>query len=246
MPPRKQSQIAEREAEILRVAGDILAAEGLHALTMDNVLARVTFSKGTLYNHFTCREDLIVAFYTKCFGDHVEFFERGALFRGRARERFLAAGLGHEVRSLLDPQPFRLALTEDMLQAASSRWRDAFLNMHRDTMGIFVGIARDGIAAGDLPESVTPEFVASAAWALSFGAEDLHGNQLIYRNLPQEEFAPIRGRMMARLLDGCGWKPLSHEHDYDETRRRVLREVYGPEARTLGLLPAADDAAAGS
>lgn len=234
--PRKQTQIAERETEILRIAGDILATRGLEALTMDNILARVEFSKGTLYNHFTCREDLLVAFHAQCFADHLEFFARGALFRGRPRERFMAAGMGHDLKCMLDPQPFRFDLTEDILTAASERWRDSFFELHRETMAIFVGLARDGIANGDLPARFAPEFVASSAWALCVGADALHEGGMIFRHVTPADFSAVRRQMLVTLQDGFGWKPLSQEHDYEAACRRILDEVYGPEARQLGLL----------
>jgi AcrR family transcriptional regulator len=234
--PRKQTQIAERETEILRIAGDILASHGPDALTMEKILERVSFSKGTLYNHFTCREDLLVAFHAKCFADHLAFFARGALFRGRARERFMAAGMGHEIKIRLDPQPFRFDLTEDILGAASERWRDAFFDLHRETMGIFVGIARDGIASGDLPMHLAPEFVASATWALCIGADALFEGGMIFRDCDSKHYPSLRRRMMFTLLDGFEWQPLSRAHDYESVRERVLAEVYAPEARQLGLL----------
>lgn len=204
---------------------------------MEKVLERVNFSKGTLYNHFTCREDLLVAFHAKCFADHHGYFARGALFRGRARERFMAAGMGHDLKCLLDPQPFRFDLTEDILAAASARWRDQFAELHRDTMGIFVGIARDGIASGDLPDRFDPEFVACTTWSLCIGADSLHDGGMIFRGISRADFGRIRRRMTIALQDGFEWHPLSCEHDYEAVRLRILEEVYAPEARELGLLP---------
>jgi AcrR family transcriptional regulator len=237
VPPRKKIQIAEREKQIIRIAGEILAEQGLNALTMDSVLARVDFSKGTLYNHFKCREDLLVAFNAQCFAEHLAYFERGALLRGRARERFMAAGTGHELKQRLDAKPARFCLTDDILEAASDRWRDAFLTTHRETMGVFVGIVRDGVASGDLPRGTLPELVASAAWALSVGMDQLHEGGLVFRGVPKEDFRNMRHKMFYALLDGFGWKPLSTELDYEAVRRRILAEIYAPEARQLGLLP---------
>lgn len=245
MAARKQIQIAERENEILRIAGEILASEGPNALTMERVLARVQFSKGTLYNHFTCREDLLVAFHAQCFAEHLAFFERGALFRGRARERFTAAGVSHEVKHLLDTCALRFSLTEEMLAAASERWREAFLSTHRETIGVFIGIVRDGIAAGDLPGDTPPELVASATWAMSVGASSLRESALIFRGLEGADFGRMRRRMFEVLLDGFGWRPLSTEHDYEAVRRRAMEEVFPEEARKLGLLPKAETSAAG-
>lgn len=238
MAPRKQLQIAEREREILRIAGDILHQEGVSGLTMERVLARVDFSKGTLYNHFTCREDLLVAVHAQCFTEHLAYFERGALFRGRARERFLAAGVGHDVKQMLDPKPFRFALNDQILNAASERWREMFLNMHRECMAIFIGIVRDGIASGDLPETEPPEFVAAAAWAACVGADELYENGFVFRGLSHADYLSVQLRIVAKLLDGLSWQPLSLDHDYEAVRLRVLAEVFEPEARELNLLPA--------
>jgi hypothetical protein len=75
------------------------------------------------------------------------------------------------------------------------------------------------------------------------GANELFQSGMILRGCPEIEFSAIRSGMIATLLDGYGWRPLSSEHDYDEVRRRALSEVYAPEARLLSLLPA--EAAAG-
>ena len=236
MTPRKQTQIAERETAILEIASDIIAREGPDALTMERVLARVDFSKGTLYNHFTCREDLLVAVHAQCFALHLEFFERGALFRGRPRERFAATGMGAQVLHQLDPRPFQFSLNDAILAAASERWRDMFVGYNRETIAVFTGIVRDAIAQGDLPGMSHPELVTIGAWSTSCGAEDLYHSRLILRDVPQPEFQTMRLRLIDTLLDGFGWRPLSSELDYNATRARVLREVFADEARQLGLI----------
>ena len=237
MTPRKQTQIAEREAAILDIATDIICREGPEALTMERVLARVDFSKGTLYNHFTCREDLLVAVHAQCFALHFDYFARGALFRGRARERFSAAGMGHQILHLLDPRPFRFSLNDAILEAASERWRDMFVHYNRESVGVFTGIARDAIAAGDLPAGTDPEVVTIGTWSTACGSEDLYESGLIMRHLAPPDFDRVRNQLIAALLDGFGWRPLSTEHDYDATRQRALGEIFQDEARKLGLLP---------
>lgn len=236
MITRKQTQIAERESAILEIAGEILAAGGPTALTMDNVLARVEFSKGTLYNHFTCKEDLMVAFHAQCSTDHIPYFSRGALFRGRARERFTATALGAEIKQRLKPQPSKFFITPEILEAASERWREAFTNHLQTVMGIFYGVVRDGIASGDLHEKSDPEIIACSAWSLSFGSDELFDSGYIFRGVQNSKYVEIRGSMIGTLLDGYGWQPLSSDHDYEATRARALREVFPDEAKKLGLL----------
>ena len=237
MTPRKQNRIAERENAILEIATGIIAREGTESLTMERVLAQVDFSKGTLYNHFICREDLLVAVHAQCFARHLEYFTRGAVFRGEPRERFVATGMGHNVLQLVDPRPFRFALTEAILAAASENWRERFRQYHHETLGIFTGIVRDAIAVGDLPAATDPDHVTLGAWSVSCGAEELHTSGLMSRPLDGAAFARLRSRLVDTLLDGFGWRPLSSENNYDLVRKRALREVYPEEARRAGLLP---------
>lgn len=237
MTSRKHDQVQEREAGILRVAGKILATQGWNALTMDSVLARVAFSKGTLYNHFSCRQDLMVAFHTRCLVNYLGYFERGALFHGRPRERLVAAVLGYELKAALDPDPFQFSLAGDILAAASGQRRQAFLAAQQDTFRVFVGIARDGIANGDLRSTHSPDFVALSTWATGVGAEHLPVKDLADWLVPDPEFLALRRRMVFALLDGLGWQPLSSTHDYEAVRQRALQEVFAPEAEQLGLLP---------
>lgn len=236
MTPRKQSQIAEREAAILEIASDIISREGAHALTMERVLARVDFSKGTLYNHFTCREDLLVAVHAQCFEAHLSYFERGALFRGCPRERFAAAGMGAQIMHELDPRPFQFSLNDTILAVASERWRELFRHYHRETIAVFTGIVRDALARGDLPAGTDPERVTLGVWSLSCGAEDIHESGLLPQRLTAEDFNRLRSQLIETLLDGFRWHPLSSELDYAQVRERILREIFPDEARKLGLL----------
>lgn len=61
---RKALEVAEREQRLLRAALDVVARDGLHNLTLARLATETSYSKGTIYNHFTCREDLLVALST--------------------------------------------------------------------------------------------------------------------------------------------------------------------------------------
>lgn len=58
----KERQRQEREALILRAAADLLEERGYHAMSLDDIAARVGISKGTIYLHFASKEDLVIAF----------------------------------------------------------------------------------------------------------------------------------------------------------------------------------------
>ncbi len=55
----RERQRQEREDLILRAAEAVLLEKGYHETSMDEIAARVGIAKGTVYLHFTSKEDLI-------------------------------------------------------------------------------------------------------------------------------------------------------------------------------------------
>jgi TetR/AcrR family transcriptional regulator, fatty acid metabolism regulator protein len=61
----KEKQRLERENLILAAAEDAFLEKGFHETSMDEIAARVGIAKGTVYLHFACKEDLLIAIFTK-------------------------------------------------------------------------------------------------------------------------------------------------------------------------------------
>ncbi|GHO77144.1 hypothetical protein KSD_49150 [Ktedonobacter sp. SOSP1-85] len=57
----KERQRQQREQLILHASEEILLEKGYHEMCMDEVAARVGIAKGTLYLHFSRKEDLVLA-----------------------------------------------------------------------------------------------------------------------------------------------------------------------------------------
>lgn len=57
----KERQRQQREQLILHASEEILLEKGYHEMSMDEVAARVGIAKGTLYLHFSRKEDLVLA-----------------------------------------------------------------------------------------------------------------------------------------------------------------------------------------
>jgi AcrR family transcriptional regulator len=57
----KENQYQQREKQILQVAEAILLEKGYHATSMDEIAEHVGIARGTLYLHFSSKEDLVVA-----------------------------------------------------------------------------------------------------------------------------------------------------------------------------------------
>src|ERR1700722_1235021 len=62
----KDRQRQMRETAILKAAHSLLAEKGYQRMTMDDLATRVGIAKGSLYQHFKSKEDLIGAGLVAC------------------------------------------------------------------------------------------------------------------------------------------------------------------------------------
>ncbi len=235
---RKQREFQQREQAILDVAREMLAERGYLGLNMDRIAEALEYSKGTIYQHFSSKEDLLMALAVQTSEKRPSMFARAAAFDGSSRERVTAIGCAAELFVQLFPDHFRV---EQILQLTSiwektSEQRQQLLRACQSRcLTIVSGIVRDAIDEGDLelPEFMTPEDLVFGMWSMSFG-----GYSIIATSEPLTElgihdaFMTVRKNMMA-MLDGYGWRPLSHEWDYLATFERVQHEVFADECRAL-------------
>ena len=63
---RKQQEILARDALILLAANEMFAEQGYHSTTMQNIADKVGYSKGTIYQHYACKEDVLAKLFIQC------------------------------------------------------------------------------------------------------------------------------------------------------------------------------------
>lgn len=234
---RKQQQLKEREDLIIRVARGILLDRGYRGLTMDRIAASTKYSKGTIYQHFSCKEEILMAISADCTERHARLFERAATFRGRPRERMMAIGIAQTLYVQFYSEEFRASLVARMSSMREKTSADLQMGVRvgeQRCMGAVMGIIRDGIAQGDLLlDNHSPEDVCFGLWSMNFGAD-----MLVTMDIPLNElgihdpFESLR-RNSQVLLDGYGWKPYTKDWDYAKTGQRIRDEVFKDEFSRL-------------
>src|SRR5262245_32065143 len=100
---RKDRERKNREELFLDTAAQMLLQEGYLGLNLDRLAFKVEYSKGTLYQHFKTKEDLILAIAARSMEQRHAFFTRAATLTGRPRERMTAIGLADLVFVRLHP-----------------------------------------------------------------------------------------------------------------------------------------------
>jgi len=234
-----KKDLQTRELELIETALDIMKVHGIAGLTMDKVVARVPYSKGTVYNHFVSKEDLLMGVCNDCMSVLSSLFKRANKFDGSPRERVLTVLYGYLLHAQLHPDRFMLVIsakTPNLMERASEKRLTEHRLLEQDLMGALSEQVLVAIDKGQLclPAHMTVQQVVFANWATAFGAIALllsHVDQCSGRDGLLVEREAMNNINL--LLDGLNWHPLSNEFDYQSTLKRVAEEIFPEELAVL-------------
>jgi len=234
---RKEREYQQREELILKVAHQMLLEVGYVGLTIDRIAEATEYSKGTIYQHFSCKEDILLALSGQAMQKRLDLFERAAAFKGKTRERMTAIGQADELFVLLYPDHFRAEqiFKIDSLWAKTSPERREKLQFYDlRCLSINVDIVRDAIAQSDLELRLlkSPEELVYTLVSLTFGSHRLAltDGPIIQQLSIENPFTLLRASVQI-LLDGIGWQPLTNEWDYKATYNRIQQEIFPGECK---------------
>ena len=237
---RKQREIAQREQLILDVARDILLERGYVGLNMDLVADGSEYSKGTIYHHFSCKEDLVAALTAQTMAVRADLFARAALMHGHPRERMTAIGVADEIFNRLYPEHARteqICRVDSIMERCSSERQAIMAERENGCHGAAIGIIRDAIAQGAVPAAEDPEALAKeimfGLWSLAWGARSIIAMGLAERKMEGLDAERVLQDSYQKLLDAYMWRPLSRDWDYQAVINRARTEVFGNEWRQV-------------
>lgn len=217
---RKAREKQARQELILNVSRELLFEQGYVRFSMDQVAQRTEYSKGTIYQHFTCKEAIMAALYL----EHIalllallDYCEKAPV-ESRMRIRLLQNGYASvasqftknfDVFNTVCSSPFREKLSQDTL--------DEIDRQEAVILKGFTGLIKKAADNGDmtLPKKMRYEELAFGIWALCFGALSLQMHTSTIEKLGIVKTVASLGGCMDIFLDGLAWRPLSHELDYD-------------------------------
>lgn len=239
---RKQREIREREVTLLGIARRMLVEQGYAGLSMDRLAEATEYSKGTIYQHFSSKEDLITALSVESSEHRLALLTKARGFQGRPRERMLALGVAEELFVRLHPYHFRSELIIHIagleLRASSER-REAMARQDQLVAAWIREIVDEALAKSDLPGSSGPTTgeVAFAIFSMAIGTHLCvlnfpHVQQMLGVESPHTTM--LDG--VQAMLDGLAWRPLRAEWDYRSTHDRIAGEVFADEFRRAGTV----------
>lgn len=229
----------ERENVILDCALSFIDRESAATLTIDKLVKDLPFSKGTVYNHFNGKEDLLLGLCNRSMRMLAKMFARAYNFDGNPRERILAIHFAYMLYAKLYPSQFMLVLTAKTVgvtEKASIAQQNEHLQLETKLIGPSVAICEQAIEQGLLkpPMGMGLEQIAFAGWSLSFGINALLLSNFDRCNVSLElsvERELVNGVNV--LLDGLRFKPFSDEFDWSVTIEKLKSDTFANEVKQL-------------
>ncbi len=234
---RKQREIQEREALILSHARPILLQEGYQALSMDRLAGLLEYAKGTIYNHFPNKEEIVLALAVESMHLRLELFEAAAGLSTVPRERLVGIGAACELFGRDLPQHFAVEhwlRNSSVWEKSSPKRQELIRQCELRCMSVVAGIVHQAIVAGDvvLKAGLTVEELVFGFWSLTYGS------QLIAATSPSLAAVGIRDAPRAiryhclMLLNGFQWQPMEDWEGHHERFERCaerLRSLFPDE-----------------
>lgn len=227
---RKHRRNNRKEKAFLAVARNMLQTNGFNGITMEKVAEAADYSRATIYNHFSSKEDLILALALENLNLRTELLEKAAKFDGNHRERMCAVG---EVSILVYPLQTRTEMvlySSEFKSRATDPRRKALRKAEIKNYNIPVQVVKDAVRDGDLklPRAMGPEELVFTLHSITFGSSVLlntYGPVADFK--VQRPLNSIRHAVHA-IMDGLEWRPLSTEMDYKMTLERIKAEIFPP------------------
>ena len=230
-PTRKQRELADREKLILDTAQTMLHQHGYNHLTMERIAETVEYSKGTIYNHFASKEDLVCSLSCRCITNLIEIFERAYQFEGSTRERYSAIGIGFSLYHQLHPmdaQNIQTVKNNAVREKVSKEKLAEMESLEQKITKIAQSIVQDAIDCGDLDKKHQDNVstIVFGCWSMHYGALLLDQSDI---PLHEMGFSPVVKMLWHNAniyLDGYNWLPLSTTTDSNNLFKKISSALF--------------------
>jgi len=228
---RKQRDLLKREQLILDAAQTMLHQHGYNHLTMDRVAEAVEYSKGTIYNHFVSKEDLVCSLCCRYISNLIEIVQRAYNFAGSTRERYSAIGIGYSLHHQLHPMDSQIVQTvknNAVREKISKAKLFEMESLEKKITKIAQSIVRDAIDSGELDKKHQDEIstIVFGFWSMHYGAVLLDQSDIPLHELGYSPVVKMLWHNANIYLDGYQWQPLSTTSDTENLFEKISLALF--------------------
>jgi AcrR family transcriptional regulator len=170
--PPSTSPHGSRREEILRIAAEVFASEGLVRATVRDIANKAGILSGSLYHHFDSKESMIDELLSSFWREQIAAYER-AVAEGKDPEDRLRRMLNEALRSAELRAPEFLILHNDW-HYLSQFDRFSYLNdSTARTEELWIQVLEEGISSGAFRSDLEPRIVyrtimGAAIWVVQW------------------------------------------------------------------------------
>lgn len=234
---RKQREIAQRHELFLNVARDLMHREGFHQVSMDRVAEIAEYSKGTVYQHFNCKEQILVEICNLAMTRLLTLGEKAAAYPGNHKERLLAFFFANDVWQQSDTNDVSMMQnmhSDSVLAKISEVSRNEHERLEHGIISLVAGIIQSAMDDGDLPRSnLTPVEMVFALWSTCHGSQIIRSCGLPEVALGINDPGRVVLGFVQAALNGFGWQPLMNDRDTARLMEEFEQHYFRDELHTL-------------
>lgn len=232
---RKQRELLEREELILNTAQTMLHQHGYNHLTMERVAEAVEYSKGTIYNHFASKEDLVCSLCCRCISNLIDLFEHAYQYPGSTRDRFSAIGIAYSLYHQLHPmdsQNIQTIKNYAIREKVSAEKLAEMELLEQKITAIAQTIVQHAIDCGDLDNKYQPYLstIVFGFWSMHYGALLLDQSDIPLHQLGFNPVVQMLWNNANIFLDGYQWQPLSTAADPGKLFEKISSMLFDEHA----------------
>lgn len=236
---KSEQKKADREEELVDLAVVILNTYGFSGLSLEKLTAESCYSKGTIYNHFSSKEDCLSALCIRAISSILDLFTRALAFDGCSREKTVAVHYAYQLYARLEPTLFMTVLSSKApgVREKTSVERQQIIDKLEFEINNFSdAMFRNAVADGSLkiPDHLSIETLTFSNWAMSFGTNILATSAKEAKAINRLDPNTLLLQNIGIVLDGMNWHPLSKDWDYQKTWQRVEREIFADDIKLIG------------
>jgi AcrR family transcriptional regulator len=235
---RKQREMIEREAQILRLARPILLREGYQALSMDRLASLMEYAKGTIYNHFPNKEEIVLALAVESMELRFQLFQAASQGAPGTRERLIYVGAACEFYANELPEHFAIEewiRNSTIWDKSSPKRQELIRQCEQKCMSVVAAIVHDALVSGELElsDGLSPAELIFGFWSLNYGSQVLAATSPSLLSVGVSDAPKAIRHHCLTLLNGFNWKPAMDWSSHSAWMDRFRNELRAQFAEYL-------------
>ncbi len=216
---RKQRELEQRHDLFLELGRELLHENGFHQLSMDLVAEKAEYSKGTIYQHFSCKEEMLIQLCMQCMKGLLLLGEKAKQYPGTHRERLLAFQTAHELWLNVEPRDLYMMQymnIDGVMNKVADDSLSAFRSLEASIITLCASIFKDAMDDGDLPPGeLNAAELVYGMWSMCYGGQLLRSYETPLAEMGVSNPGRAVTTLIQAMLNGLQWQPLMTQEQTD-------------------------------